>query len=108
MSRSPVGSDRKRFLSLINDAHDRSGRSLREVGDFCGIDHAYISRILKGERLSNRDIILALCLFGWNLDGYDIEDILKAGGYKTILNWKKMHWEDESTEFNTRPRYSTN
>jgi len=94
MMKKPDGQDRNRFLHLMNDAHDGTGRNLREVEALCFVDHTYIYRILKGERHPNREVILRICLFGWNLDGYGTEDILRAGGYKTLLDWKEAGWED--------------
>jgi hypothetical protein len=94
---SPI--NKKQFLILLNDAHRNSGRTYQDVSDFCGLNPSYIRRILHGERRPQRDKLLALCLFGWSIDPYDTEDILKAGGYKTILNWSKMgwNWQQEST-----------
>jgi len=81
------------FLKLLNEAHIQSGRSLREVSDLCIIDRSYVSFILNGHRHPNRDVLIALCMIGWNLDVYDTDLILKEGRYKTILNWQKAGWD---------------
>jgi transcriptional regulator with XRE-family HTH domain len=101
MSHFQVKRNLKEFLQLINEAHLNSGRTLREVGDLCYLDHSYIARILQGERHPQRDKLILICFLGWNLDFYDTELILKAGKYKTHINWKKAGWsQQESTGVN--------
>lgn len=84
--------DHAEFLSLLKDAHINSGRSLREIGNLCAIDHSYVARVLDGSRRARRDVLLTLCLVGWGLDPYDTDAILRTGGYKTIMDWHKAGW----------------
>ena len=72
----------KEFLILLLEAHNNSGRSLREVTELCNIDHSYLALILKGVRSPHRDLLICLCWLGWNLDIYQADEILRAGGYK--------------------------
>jgi hypothetical protein len=82
------------FTRLINHSHQESGRTLVEVADLCTIDSSYISHILHGRRRPGRNVLLRLCLQGWDLDFYTIEEILKAGGYQTLADWPKSGWDE--------------
>lgn len=93
MSNFPTSSNNKKFLKLINEAHEDSGRTLQEVADLCNIDKSYLSRILHGTRKAKRDLMINLSWSGWGLGIEQGDEILKEGGYKTILNWKKAGWE---------------
>jgi hypothetical protein len=85
----------KQFLQLINEAHRDSGRTLREVGDMCNIHYSHVERILKGTRKPKRDLLIILCWNGWNLETEEGDEIIKAGGYKTLFDWKKAGWEED-------------
>jgi hypothetical protein len=73
-----------RLLELLNSAKNVSGASLREVGIAIDIDFTYISMILNGRRLPPRDILIALCAFGWQLDLPETNEILVAAGYPPL------------------------
>jgi hypothetical protein len=41
---------RAEFLAAINEAHVRSGLSLREIARNCDLDHTFLHLILQGKR----------------------------------------------------------
>jgi len=90
---APTLTDVAEFIRLINDAHKESGRNLREVAELCAIDHSYLWLILQGRRRPRWKVLLSLCTFGWGLDPYETEAILRAGHYQTIMNWQKAGWD---------------
>ena len=58
------------YLDLLNEYHERSGLSLREVAQACDFDPSYVHYILKGARRPQRDILIALG-FAYGLDSLD-------------------------------------
>lgn len=71
------------YLDLLNDWHDRSGLSLREVAQACDLDYTYIHYILKGARKPARDVIIALG-FAYGLERIDVDEILLLAGFPPI------------------------
>jgi transcriptional regulator with XRE-family HTH domain len=63
------------YLERLNDAHERSGLSLREVARECDLDPSYIHYILKGARRPQRDVIIAMG-FAYSLERIEVDEIL--------------------------------
>jgi hypothetical protein len=74
----------KRTRDLMHRAHAISGRSTREVGAACYLDHSYVAYILKGKRRPRREKMLLLCVQGWGLDNGATNEILRHGGYQEL------------------------
>ncbi len=96
MFNQPAPYNKKEFLRLLNEALSNSGWSQAELAARSNIDHSYLSLILHGKRHPERDIAIRICWYGLSLDSVDGERILKAGGYKTLVNWEKAGWDQES------------
>jgi hypothetical protein len=75
---------RAEFLAAINEAHTRSGLSLREIAQVCDLDHTYLHLILQGKRHPHRDVLISLCTFGWHLDPIETDTILMADGHPPL------------------------
>jgi hypothetical protein len=75
---------RAEFLAAINEAHTRSGLSLREIAQVCDLDHTYLHLILQGKRHPHRDVLISLCTFGWHLDPIETDMILIADGHPPL------------------------
>lgn len=75
---------RAEFLVAINEAHTRSGLSLREIAQVCDLDHTYLHLILQGKRHPHRDVLISLCTFGWHLDPIETDSILMADGHPPL------------------------
>jgi hypothetical protein len=75
---------RAEFLAAINEAHMRSGLSLREIAQVCDLDHTYLHLILQGKRHPHRDVLISLCTFGWHLDPIETDAILMADGHPPL------------------------
>lgn len=93
MARREFGAKRRLFLELLNEAHASSGRSMQDVAERCGLDKSSVSFYLRGHRRPRRNSLLALCLYGWHLDPYETDEILRAGGYRTLMDWDKAGWD---------------
>ena len=63
------------YLDLLNEFHERSGMSLREVAQACDLDPSYVHYILKGARRPQRDVVIALG-FAYGLERVDVDEIL--------------------------------
>ena len=63
------------YVQLLNDVHERSGLSLREVARFSDLDHSYVHYILKGTKRPRRDVIIALG-FAYGLERIEVDEIL--------------------------------
>lgn len=70
---------RMMYLMLIQEIHELSGLSLREVAQACDMDHTYVHYILNGKRQPKRDIIIALG-FAYRLDLIEVDEILLLAG----------------------------
>ena len=68
------------YLARIQEAHERSGLSLREVASICDLDHSYVSRTLNGDRRPHRDVLISLCVFGWRQRRIETDEILLFAG----------------------------
>jgi transcriptional regulator with XRE-family HTH domain len=68
-------SEKTEYLDLLNEAHERSGLSLREVAQACDLDPSYIHYILKGARRPQRDVIIAMG-FAYGLERISVDEIL--------------------------------
>ena len=75
---------RAEFLAAINEAHTRSGLSLREIAQVCDLDHTYLHLILQGKLHPHRDVLISLCTFGWHLDPIETDTILMADGHPPL------------------------
>jgi hypothetical protein len=71
------------YLDRLNEAHERSGFSLREVGQACDLDPSYVHYILKGTRRPQRDIIIAMG-FAYGLERVDVDEILLLANFPPI------------------------
>ena len=67
------------YIDLLNDAHERSGLSLREAAQASDLDPTYIHYILKGARRPQRDVIIALG-FTYRLERIEVDEILLLAG----------------------------
>jgi hypothetical protein len=63
------------FIHLLNEAHERSGMSLREVARHSDLDPTYVHYILKGARRPQRDVIIALGIT-YRLERVEVDEIL--------------------------------
>jgi transcriptional regulator with XRE-family HTH domain len=63
------------YLDRLNEAHERSGLSLREVARACDLDPSYVHYILKGARRPQRDVIITMGI-AYGLERIDIDEIL--------------------------------
>jgi hypothetical protein len=63
------------YLSLLNEFHQRSGLSIREVAQACDFDPSYVHYILKGARRPQRDVVIALG-FAYGLERVDVDEVL--------------------------------
>ena len=70
---------RMMYLMRIQEIHELSGLSLREVAQACDMDHTYVHYILNGKRQPKRDIIIALG-FAYRLDLFEVDEILLLAG----------------------------
>jgi hypothetical protein len=62
----------------------RSGRSLREVAVLCDLDHSYVGLVVESKRRPQRDVLISLCAFGWNLDRIETDEILLLANYPPL------------------------
>ena len=83
-ARPSHAASRAEFLAAINEAHTRSGLSLREIAQVCDLDHTYLHLILQGKRHPHRDVLISLCTFGWHLDPIETDTILMADGHPPL------------------------
>lgn len=67
------------YVSLLSEAHERSGMSLREVAQATDLDPTYVHYILKGARRPQRDVIIALG-FTYRLERLEVDEILLLAG----------------------------
>lgn len=72
------------FRNRIDEAHSKSGLSLRQLSEVCDVDYSYISRILSGQRKPTRDVVITLAVYGWNMDRVETDELLIAGGYQPL------------------------
>lgn len=72
------------FNTFLQEAHRRSGLSLREVSQECDVDYSYVSRILSGQRVPARDVLISLAAYAWHLDRTETDDLLIAVGYQPL------------------------
>jgi hypothetical protein len=63
------------YLDLLNEFHERSGLSLREVARACDFDPSYVHYILKGVRRPQRDVVISLG-FAYGLERADVDEVL--------------------------------
>jgi hypothetical protein len=63
------------YLERLNEEHQRSGLSLREVARECDLDPTYVHYILKGARRPQRDVLIALG-FAYRLSRVEVDEIL--------------------------------
>jgi transcriptional regulator with XRE-family HTH domain len=71
--------EKEAYLPLLNELHQRSGLSLREVAQQCDVDPSYIHYILKGIRRPRRDVVIALG-FAYGLERVEVDEILLLAG----------------------------
>jgi hypothetical protein len=67
------------YVYLLSEAHERSGMSLREVGQVSDLDPTYVHYILKGARRPRRDVIISLG-FTYRLERVEVDEILLLAG----------------------------
>ena len=73
----------REYLYRLNEAHEQSGMSLREVAQACDLDPSYVHYILKGARRPKRDIIIALG-YAYTLERVEVDEILLLAGFPPI------------------------
>jgi hypothetical protein len=86
------------YIDLLNDAHERSGLSLREAAQASDLDPTYIHYILKGARRPQRDVIIALG-FTYRLERIEVDEILLLAGLPPL-------GRSALREFRQKTRYS--
>jgi hypothetical protein len=74
-----VMDDKDAYLSLLNEFHQKSGLSFREVAQACDFDPSYIHYILKGVRRPRRDVVISLG-FAYGLERVEVDEILLLAG----------------------------
>src|SRR5258708_1078478 len=74
----------REFRKLINEVHEASGWSLRDIAGSTNLHHVYVWQILHGQRRPSRDALIPLCVFGWYLDLEKTDQILESVGYKPL------------------------
>jgi transcriptional regulator with XRE-family HTH domain len=67
--------NKREYLARLNDVHERSGLSLREVARLSDLDPTYLHYILRGARRPQRDVIIALG-FAYTLERIEVDEIL--------------------------------
>lgn len=67
------------YLPILNEFHQKSGLSLREVAQYCDIDPTYVHYILKGVRRPRRDVVITLG-FAYRLERVEVDEILLLAG----------------------------
>ena len=67
------------YIYLLNEAHERSGMSLREVAQASDLDPTYVHYILKGARCPQRDVIIVLGIT-YRLERVEVDEILLLAG----------------------------
>ena len=87
------------YIDLLNDAHERSGLSLREAAQASKLDPTYIHYIQKGARRPQRDVIIALG-FTYRLKRIEVDEILLLAGLLPL-------GRSALREFQQKTRYST-
>jgi Helix-turn-helix domain len=78
-----IPGQRPAYVDLLNDYHNRSGLSLREVAVACDLDYSYVHYILKGMRRPQRDVIIALG-FTYCMERVEVDEILLLAGYPPL------------------------
>jgi hypothetical protein len=71
------------YVDLLNDYHNRSGLSLREVAVACDLDFSYVHYVLKGMRRPQRDVIIALG-FAYGMERVEVDEILLLAGFPPL------------------------
>jgi transcriptional regulator with XRE-family HTH domain len=71
--------EKEAYLPLLNELHQKSGLSLREVAQKCDVDPSYVHYILKGIRRPRRDVVIALG-FTYGLERVEVDEILLLAG----------------------------
>lgn len=74
-----------KFKQLINEAHERSGSTLRQLEEGTGLSFGYICQITHG-RIPPRDTLIVLCCFGWYLTLEETNRILESVSYQTLVS----------------------
>jgi hypothetical protein len=92
------GMDKKdAYLSLLNEFHQRSGFSLREVAQQCDTDPSYVHYILKGIRRPRRDVVIALG-FAYGLERVEVDEILLLANLPPIGRGTLRQYRRESIQ----------
>ena len=82
---------RMMYLMRIQEIHELSGLSLREVAQAYDMDHTYVHYILNGKRQPKRDIIIALG-FAYRLDLIEVDEILLLAGLPPLGRSALAEW----------------
>ena len=85
------------YLSLLSEAHERSGLSLREVAAASDLDPSYVHYILKGARRPQRDVFIALG-FAYRLDRQEMDEILLLAGLPPLGRSVLRSYRQEKNE----------
>jgi len=72
------------YLARIQEAHERSGLSLREVAHICDLNHSYVSLTLNGKRRPRRDVLISLCAFAWRQSPIGTDEILLLANFPPL------------------------
>jgi hypothetical protein len=88
---------KKEYLTLLNNIHNRSGLSLRDVAKDCDLDHTYVHYILTGARRPRRDVIIALG-FVYSLSRWEVDEILLLAGYPPLGRGSLREYRQAQTE----------
>jgi len=97
--------DLKAYLSLLNEAHERSALSLREVAESCDLDPSYACLILKGARKPQRDVLIALG-FTYGLERVEVDELLLLAGYPPLGRSALRQYRQKKATDSTNPTQS--
>lgn len=69
------------WRAYLQNLHESSGLSYREIAIRCDLDESRVARILEGNRKPSRDVLTLLLAFGYRTDREDTDQILTMAGY---------------------------
>ena len=71
------------YVPLLQEIHELSGLSLRDVANLCDVDHTYVHHILSGRKKPKRDVLIALG-FAYHLDLIEMDEILLRSNFPPL------------------------
>lgn len=73
------------LIKQLVEIHTKSQASIGQVAEEAGIDKSYLSRLLN-KKISKpgRDQLIRLCGWGWKIDYYRTNELLRDAGYEPL------------------------